>query len=283
MKKKISLLSAVFLGITISLFAQINKPSLSPKINKETTIGLANVQLEYGQPTTQGREIFGALIPYGKVWRTGANSSTKLTTDREIELAGQKIPAGTYGLYTIPEKGEWTIIIHKNSKLWGAGGYNETEDLVRFKVPSTPLKDAVETLSINFENFTTNGGALIIRWENTMVSIPVLVDADEAIFKEIEAKVIDATEPVNAQTYFDAAQFYYHKGKELDKAATWFDKAIELSPRAFWFKYYRAELALEMGDKKMAKEWAMKSLEQAKKGSADYGYIAKNELLLKKL
>jgi len=264
--------------------AQITKPSLSPRIKTEQQVGLANVKLEYGQPNKQDRVIFGQLIPYGKVWRTGANSSTKISFDREVSLSGNKIPAGTYGLYSIPEKNEWTIIIHKNEKLWGAGNYDANNDLLRFKVPVQKLENKLETLSIHFESFHANGGDLVINWEQTKIVIPLFVDSDAAIFQEINEKVVNSKGEISAQTYFDAAQFYYHKDKELDQAALWFEKAIELRPTAFWFVYYRAELAYHLNDVKLAKSFVQKSLEMAKQSKAgDYGYIAKCQLLLEKL
>ncbi|WP_394747627.1 DUF2911 domain-containing protein [Spongiimicrobium salis] len=282
-KRYYSSLLALFL-CTIGIQAQINKPSLSPRIVTQQQVGLANITLEYGQPNAQGRKIFGALIPYGKLWRTGANASTKITFDTEIALAGNKIPAGTYGLYSIPGKKDWTIIIHKNSKLWGAGGYKAEENLLRFTVPVTPLKYARETFSIHFENFNTNGGDMVIAWENTKIAIPLFVDSDALIFAEIDAKITNASGDISAQTYFDAAQFYYLKNVKLDTATAWFDKAIAMRPNAFWYVYYRAELAYHLKDYKTAKTYASTSLEGAKaSSSSDYGYIAKCTLLLEKI
>jgi tetratricopeptide (TPR) repeat protein len=270
--------------VSVMSTAQITKPSLSPKIVTQQQVGLANFTLEYGQPNKQGRAIFGALIPYNKLWRTGANASTKITIDSDVTFAGNAIPAGTYGLYSIPTKGEWTIILSKNSKLWGAGNYNELEDFIRFKVPSIALEDTLETFTIHFENFNTNGGDLVIAWENTKVRIPVYVDSDKAIFAEIEAKITNATGEITAATYFDAAQFYYLKNVQLNKAVTWFDKAIEMRPSAFWYVYYRGELALQLNDTKTAKAYATRCLEAAKKStSSDYGYISKATLLLEKI
>lgn len=278
---KLTFILFVFIS-SLKVNAQINKPSLSPKIITEQQVGLVKVTLEYGQPNKQGREVFGELIPFDKVWRTGANASTKISFDREIKLAQHKIPSGTYGLYTIPGKNQWSIIIHKNSKLWGSGGYDQSNDLVRFKVPVTHLKDTLETFSIHFENFHTNGGDLVISWENTKVKIPLFVDSDEIIFEEITNKISKATEPISAQTYFDAAQFYYLKKKDLNKAMSWFDKAIELRPKAFWFVYYKAELAYSLGDYNLAKATTEKCLAAAKLSpSTDYGYIAKSKLFLK--
>ena len=276
------------LGLLFSVFtfkgnSQVNKPSLSPLIKTEQHVGLAKVSLEYGQPNRQGRTIFGQLIPYNKLWRTGANSSTKMSFDREVQLAGNKIPEGNYSLYTIPGKNEWTIIINSNTKQWGTAGYSEADDLVRFQVKPTSLKDTLETFQIYFENFNANGGDMVIAWENTKVAFPVFIDSDAAILAEIDEKITNNPEEIKAQTYFDAAQFYYFKKIDWDKAEAWFDKAIELRPKAFWYRYYRAELAHAQGKDKIAKEYAQQCLTDAKlsaEKSSDFGYIAKAELLL---
>jgi len=265
-------------------FSQIKKASLSPQIKIEQNVGLAKVTLEYGQPGAKQRPIFGALIPYDKVWRTGANSSTKITIDQDVTFSGNEIPAGIYGLYSIPGKKEWTIIVHNNERLWGAGNYNEESDLVRFKVPVIQLKDYQETLSINFKSFNANGADLVIQWENSKVKIPVYVNSDALVFKQIEDQLINATGEINAQTYFDAASFYYEKNKELPLASKWLDKAVELRPTAFWFRYYRAEIAYTLGDNITAETFVKKAKEDVKASPAgDYGYIAKCDLLMKKL
>lgn len=264
------------------LSAQIEQPSLSPKLTTTQKVGLATITLEYGQPSVKGRKIFGSLIPYGKLWRTGANASTKITTNKEIKIANHTVPAGTYGLYSIPNKKEWTIILHKNSKLWGSGGYKQENDLIRFTVPVIKTKDIRETFYIGFENFTIDGATMFINWENALVKIPVTVNSDAIIEDQIKSKIANSTKPVHPQTYFDAAQYYYQKNKKLETALKWFTKAEELRPKAFWYTYYKAELALKLNKRSIAKEGAEKCLKAAKNNpSTDYGYIAKCSLLLK--
>ena len=209
------ILTTFFVISIVMTNAQISKPSLSPRIITNQQVGMVNIKLDYGQPNKQNRPIFGKLIPFKKIWRTGANSATKISFDKEVKLAGNTIPAGTYGLYTIPDKNEWTIIIHKNSTLWGAEGYEPINDLIRFKVPTRNVADVTETLRIYFENFNANGGDLIISWEKTNVKIPLFVDSDELIFKEIAQKTSNTNKTISAQTYFDAAQFYYLKKKRF--------------------------------------------------------------------
>ena len=270
--------------ITFNGTAQIKMPSLSPKIVTNQNVGLAKITLEYGQPSKKGRAIFGSLIPYNKLWRTGANASTKITFDKEVSILNNNIPAGTYGLYTIPTAKDWTIIIHKNAKMWGAAGYKKENDLVRFKVPSQKLEDTIETLYIGFENFSVDGADLIITWDNTKVKIPIYVNSDKLIEEQINNKIINASAVAKPQTYFDAAQYYYQKNKDLKQALKWFVKAEELRPNAFWYTYYKAELAYKLGKKELAKQGATKCLNAAKNSpSTDYGYIAKCSLLLKEI
>lgn len=285
MKTQLRTLAVMIVFVCAFAKAQINKPSLSPTITTVQKVGLAKITLEYGQPSMQGREIFGSLIPYGKLWRTGANASTKFTTDKDIVIGMLALPAGTYGVYSIPQKQSWTLIFHKNAKLWGAGNYRKDEEFGRIIGNTNTLKDTRETLSLSFENFTTDGAFFTISWENTQVKVPVIVDSDAIILEEITAKITNATGDIAAQTYFDAAQFYQFKNIDLDQAVKWYDKAINMRPEAFWYKYYRAEVALLKKEYSVARKFAQQSLKQAKALSpaTDFGYIAKNELLLNKL
>ena len=271
--------------LSSSLEAQIEKPAASPRGKITQKVGLVEVSVDYGRPGVKGRKIFGTLEPYGKVWRTGANASTKVTFAGEVEIEGQPVPAGTYGLYTIPGKRKWIVILSKNSQRWGAGGYDEAEDLLRFEVKPTALKDLRETLTIDFEAFHSGGADLTIAWEKTKIRIPIQVDRDAAIFAEIAARLGEnagGKEP-SAQTYFDAGLFYFEKNHELPQAARWIDRAMELKPGAFWYVYSRAELALAMRDRKSAKQHASRALEMAKKSNSDFGYVAKCSMLLEKL
>lgn len=272
----------VFTGV--QAWSQINKPNLSPRIHTSTHVGLAKIELDYGQPSKQDRPIFGGLIPYNTVWRTGANASTKIKLDTDVEFGGQFLPKGEYALYTIPNKEKWTIILSKNTGLWGSSGYTDKDDFLRIHVPTTHTKDLKETFSIYFEGYHANGGHMIITWENTKVSVPIFVDSDALIFKEIQDKIANSKETITAQTYFDAAQFYYLKNKDLKQAMQWFNKAIELKPQAFWYVYYKAELQFSLKQYKDAKYTVQTCLKAAKNSPyGDFGYIGKCELLLQKL
>lgn len=263
--------------------AQINRPSASPRVQVTQQISLITATLDYGRPGVKGRKIFGELEPYGKVWRTGANASTKISFSGQVKVGKTTLPAGDYALYTIPGKKSWTVIFSKSTNLWGAGGYKQSNDALRIDVPVKKLKTPAESLSIDFERFHANGADLFISWERSKIVVPVHVDSDATVLAEIDQKIKKSDSEPSAQTFFDAGMFYYEKDVDLRQAEAWIERAVELKPDAFWFVYYQAELAHAMGQKAKAKKCVGKALKAAKASSADFGYIAKCTLLMKKL
>ena len=264
--------------------AQITKAPLSPRAQVHQQIGLVEVDVDYSRPSVRGRKIFGELEPFGSLWRTGANACTTIAFSGDVTLADQDVPAGKYSLFTIPDEKSWTVVLNKNVKLWGAGGYDPAEDLVRFEVPVQRLGDLRESFTIDFGGFHANGGDLVLSWEHTRVRVPVFVDSDERVLAEIDEKVRKAEGEVSAQTYFDAGMFLYEKQLDLKDAAAWIDKAVELSPSSFWMAYYQAELAHVLGDAAKAKRCAASALDLAKQSRVGaFGYDVKCELLLAKL
>lgn len=282
MRSFVSAFSALFLFAGLAS-AQIDKPSLSPRGRLAQELSLVRATIDYGRPSKRGRDIFGSLEPFGRVWRTGANQCTTLALTGDVKIGTQAVPAGTYSLFTIPGKKSWTFILNRNPKLWGAGGYDPALDLLRFDVKPERTKDTTETLTIDFSGFHANGADLTIRWDRTQIRVPVFVDVDEQVLTQIDERVRKAKGKVKAQSYFDAAMFLYQKDRDLKDAAAWMKRAVAGNPNAFWFAYYQAELAHHMKDKKTARASAERALAMAKKSAADYGYIAKCELLLKKL
>ena len=191
--------------------------------------------------------------------------STKINFEAPVILAGNEVPAGKYALYTIPNETTWTIIIHKNTNLWGAGGYNASDDLVRFSVPVSKTNDLQESLLIDFQNFKNDKANLVIAWERTKIEIPVHAPSDEMVYNDIKKKIIDFDGEISAATYFDAGLFYYEKNKDLKQALSWVDKAVTLKPNAFWYVYYQAEIANVVGNKDKALKSVNSALEMAKK------------------
>ena len=274
---------ALALLLTEAAHAQIQRPAASPRVQLTQQVGMVTAKLDYGRPGVKGRKIFGELEPYGKVWRTGANASTKISFSGDVRIGKSALPAGDYALYTIPGKRKWTVIFSKNTGLWGAGGYKASDDALRIEVSAKKRKQLVESLRIDFEGFHANGADLVIAWEHVRVAVPVVVDSDSVVLAEIEQKVKNPDANPNAQALFDAGMFYYEREMELPQAEKWIDRAVEMKPSAFWFVYYQAELAHAMGNKSKAKTCVSKALKAAKSSSADYGYIAKCQMLMKKL
>ncbi|GJM20505.1 MAG: hypothetical protein DHS20C15_04200 [Planctomycetota bacterium] len=264
--------------------AQIATPPASPHAQLTQQVGMATVTLDYSRPSMKGREIFGGLISYGQIWRAGANASTKISFDQDVDFAGNAVPAGTYALYLIPNAKQFTVILHKNTQLWGAGGYNADDDLLRVEIPVTRLATPAESFTIDLQNFHRNGAELVIRWADVQVAVPLLIDGDPAILAEIDAKVVNATGPVSASDYFSAAAFYHETGRDLGLAAGWMDNAIAMQPQAFWMVLARAELAYDMGDMERAKQGGERARQLASESpSGDYGYVGRSNLLLKKI
>ncbi len=283
--KKISSL-LVFFGLSLSLLqAQIQSPKSSPTVEIKQTVGLSEIELEYSRPGVKGRTIFGDLVPYGQVWRMGANHCTVIEFDDAVTFAGKEVKAGTYGLFAIPNKDEWTIIISNQNDLWGSAGYDESKDVARVTVKSEKVPHTIETMTIDFNDFKDNGATLAIMFENTAVKIPVTVDTDAVIEEQIKKNLVDGDgKGLEAGDYHSAAVFYQKQGKDLDQALVWMDKSIEMNPTAFYYVYRKAELLKEMGKKKEAIKTAEKSLEMAKANKdGDFGYAAKSEALIKEL
>ncbi|RNI29424.1 DUF2911 domain-containing protein [Rufibacter immobilis] len=284
MNKIVSLKTVWVLAFALFLMAgnaaaQIKMPAASPAATVKQSIGLGDVTVEYSRPSTKGRKIFGDLAPYGKVWRTGANASTKLTFSEEVMLEGNKVPAGQYALYTIPGEKDWTVIIHKNTKHWGDGGkdYKPEEDLVRFKVSPKKTADKVETFTIGFSDLTSNGAVMQIMWENTLVPVKITSDVDSKVMSQIQEKVVNGNN-VTPALYAAAASYYADNNKDLKQALTWMKQANEKDPK-FWTLHQQAKIQAKLKDYKGATATAQKSIELAKRES-NADYVALNEKLL---
>ena len=266
--------------ITTFSFAQIKMPQASPLEKTSTTVGLTDVNLEYSRPGVKGRDrkIFGGLVPYGEVWRTGANASTKVTFSDSVKIKGQWLPGGTYALYTIPGQDEWTIIFSKNLELWGSTGYKPENDALRVKVKPTNMSEPAETFTIDFANFSNNGADMNIKWDFTKVTVPIETEVDSKVMAQIKntmAKPVD-----NAGTYYQAANYYYRNGKDKQQALQWVDKAIEKEDR-YYFQYLKALILADQNKPKEAIKAAERSKELAKTENPEY--VKMNDELIARL
>lgn len=264
MKKLISL--TILLAVFVTANAQIKTPAPSPIGKFSQEVGLIKVDVEYSRPSAKGRKIFGDLVPFGQLWRTGANSSTKITVSDDAKVGGMPLPKGTYALYTIPGEKEWTIIFYKNTTLWGVPetkDFKEEDVQARVTVASLPVRDFRETLTLEINNLRNNGGDLEIIWENTKVLVPIMTDTDGKVMKAIEATMAGPS----ASDYNAAARYYYEEKKDMAQALVWVDKAIELGGEKYWILRQKANILAELGRYKDAIMVAEKSSELARKDS----------------
>ena len=257
--------------------AQIKMPQPSSTQTIKQDFGMGAIELTYSRPNAKGRKIFGELVPYNKLWRTGANGATKIVFTDAVELGGKKIDSGTYVLYTIPGVDSWEVILNKGLKNWGIDGYKETEDVIRFRAEPTKTKGKLETFTMQFANIKPESCELQLLWEKTMVTIPITTNIKDRLRSQIEAAMQTDKKP-----YWQAAQFYNEYDNNQAKALENCTKAIAENDKAYWMLLYKAKLQKEMGDKAGAKESAKKSLELAKEAKND-DYVKMNEDLLKKL
>lgn len=263
--------------ILLAADAQLNTPQPSPTQTVKQNFALSSIELSYSRPAMRGRKIFGDLVPFGTVWRTGANNATVLTFGEEVIIGGTPIPAGKYGLLSIPEKKSWTLIITKQTDVTSPAAYKQDQDVVRIKSSVTTLKNPVESFTIQFDNVKQNSCDLQIMWDKTMVTLPIKADIDAKIMANIEKEMKGANPP-----YFAAAMYYLENNKDLVQAAEWFGKAAEAQPDAFWVFHQQANCLAKLGKKKEARAAAEKSIELAKAAKND-DYVKLNEKLLSKL
>lgn len=273
------LLLALCLGCTI--FTMTAQPLKTPAPSSTQTIkqelGLGSVELSYSRPNVKGRKIFGDLVPFGKVWRTGANGATTLSFTDTVTIGGTKIPAGKYGLLSIPDADSWTLIITKQLDVTSPAAYKQSEDVVRVKVTPMTMKEAMETLTMQFGEVKANSTNLCIFWANTAVSLPITTDVNSKVMAQIDNIMNGDNKP-----YFNAAMYYMDNGKDLNQALVWFNKALEQNPNAFFILYQKASCLAKLGKKEEAKATALKGIDAAREAKND-DYVALNEKLIASL
>jgi len=254
----------------------VKTPAPSPSQSLKQDFGISTVELNYSRPGMKGRKIFGDLVPYGKVWRTGANSATRIKFSDDVMIGGQALKAGEYAIYTVPNENAWDIIINKGSANWGTD-YKQEDDIMRVKATPVKLDQPVETFTMQFANVKSNGTDLQILWDKTMVSVPITTDVDKKVMAQIDNAMNKDNRP-----YYQAAMYYMETGRDLNQALTWFDKAIEQNPTAFWVYHQKANALAKLGKKSDAKATAQKSMDLAKTANND-DYVKLNEKLIASL
>lgn len=272
---------AIACGITLycgTLQAQgLKVPAPSPAQTIKQDFGLGNIELSYSRPATKGRKIFGDLVPYGKVWRTGANSATTLTFSDEVIIGGKTIPAGKYGFVSIPDAREWTLILTKQLDVTSPSAYKEDQDVVRVKVKPVAMKEKVENFLMQFDEIKGTECNLWLMWDKSAVALPIKTDIDGKIMAQIETAMKSEKPP-----YFNAAMYYMESGKDMKQAHEWLVKATEANPNFFWIWHQRANAEAKLGMKQEAIASATKSMQLATEAK-NPDYVALNEKLLKTL
>lgn len=215
--------------------AQLKTPAPSPTQSIKQDFGLSAIELSYSRPGVKGRMIFGDLVPFGKVWRTGANNATTITFGDAVTIGGVKVAAGKYGLLTIPDKKSWVIIITKQTDVTSPADYKAHQDLVRVEAKTMDMEDKIETFTIQFSNIKPSSCELHIMWDKTAVSLPISADVETKVMAQIDQLMNKDNRP-----YFGAAMYYMDNGKDLNQALAWFDKAVEMQSNAFWIHHQRA-------------------------------------------
>jgi hypothetical protein len=277
MKKMLSILILALSCFLGSEGQQLRTPAPSPPQYVKQDFGLSAIEVSYSRPAVKGRKIFGDLVPFDKVWRTGANQATTIQFGDDVTIEGTKIPAGKYGLLTIPGASEWTIILSKQLDVTSPTAYKQEQDQIRIREKPIDLPFSIENFTILFNNFTSNSCELQLIWDKTIVVIPVKTDIDTRIMAEIDNTINKDNRP-----YYSAAFYYLENGKDLNKALEWFDKAIEQDPQSFFVYYQKARCQAKLGKKKEAISTARQSIELAK-AAGNPDFIALNEKLIASL
>jgi hypothetical protein len=282
-----TVLLATTLALAASLAAQapagpkLEFPAASPNSTVKQRVGVTDIEINYARPSMKGRKIFGGLVPLGQVWRTGANTATKLTFSTPVKLNGTAVAAGTYELFTIPNEGEWTVIIHQHMSQWGSYSYDAKNDVARITAKTIALASPIESLAIGVNDLRDTSATLYIAWEKIRVPVKLEVDTVGILGPQIEA----AMKAEGKKPYFPAAMFYFENNLDLPQAIAWMNAAIAEQPEAFWMIYRKGLILAKMGDQAGAIAAARQSMELAAKKSGELKeeYLRLNAALIASL
>ena len=277
--KKITLFLFVVL-VSISLEAQIQTPAPSPSSKLMQTVGLTDVTVDYSRPSMRGRTIFGDLVPYDKLWRTGANGYTLITFSNDVKIAGQDVKAGTYSIFTKPGAASWEVFFYTDTQGGGTpSDWDESKVVAKATAQAFPMPEGatIESFTITIDDLTSKSANLGMMWENVYVAVPFEVHTDASVEGDIK-RVLGGP---SAGDYYAAATYYSSEGKDISQANEWMDKAMSMTEKpAFWQLRQQSLIKAKAGDKKGAIATAKKSLEAAKAAGND-DYIKMNTDSLK--
>ncbi len=264
--------------LSMSLEAQIQTPAPSPSSELKQTVGLTDVTVKYSRPSMRGRTIFGDLVPYDAVWRTGANQNTTITFSDDVKVEGKDLKAGTYAIYTRPNEAVWEVIFYSDTENWGTPQeWDASKVAATVKVEVYPMPMPIETFTISIDDLHNDGASLGLLWENVYVGVKFIVPTVAKATESIET--VMAGSDISANDYFAAAQYYYQEGMNMGKAKEWIDKAVSMNEEAYWMTRAQSLIYAKLGDTQGAIAAAKKSLVVAQAaGNMDYVKMNKDSL-----
>lgn len=268
MKTTIALCSAVALGLSMTVSAQVTAPQPSPLAKVEQKVGLTDVTINYSRPNKKGRTIFGDLVPYNEVWRTGANENTKITLSDVAIFGKDTLKAGTYAIFTKPGKDSWDVYFYTDYSNWGTPEkWDDAKVAVKVSVKPTAIGETAESFTIGVDDVDVNGAKLNISWDKTRISVPFAVASDAKVMASIKKTMAGPS----ANDYNSAANYYLTTKKDLKQALDWSNKAVEMRPEAYWMMRTKSLIQAELGDKAGAIATAKLGVVAAEKGeNPDY-------------
>ncbi len=250
-------------------------PALSPNTKITQDFSTTQIEVLYSRPSIRGRKIFGDVVPYGKIWRTGANAVTRIKTSEDLEIAGHEVKAGEYALYTIPGEHSWEVILNTGIGNWGTGGYSHEGDVARFNVTPQQAAHPYKVFTIDITDITFNTCSIELMWENVKIVIPVHAHNEAHINENVDRVFNDDKAP-----YYQIATYYLEKNQHTDRAKAAIDKALALQPTAFYMWHTKAKIEKLLGSKYEAIAAANRSTTLAAGTPYEEAYKRQNELLI---
>lgn len=274
--KSLSLSAAMLTFSLASQAQQLKTPAPSPLQTVKQAFALSDITIEYSRPSAKGRVVYGDVVPFGKIWRTGANNATKITFGEDVAVEGNTVTAGTYALYTIPNKDSWEIMLYKDLTLGGnTADYKKENEVAHFTVKPKTMNEKIETFTMGFSDVTSTTTNIELCWEKTCVMIKVVADIDARVMKSIESSLSADSRP-----YFQSANYYYENNKDMNKALEYINKAVESNPKAFYMYQLKAKIQVKLGDKKGAVATAQEKVIPSAKEAKNDDYVKQAEKLI---
>ncbi len=268
--KKIIVFAFAFFALNSN--AQITTPKASPLAKIEQKVGLADLTISYSRPAKRDRVVFGDVVPFGEIWRFGANENTKITSSDALIFGRDTLKAGTYAIFTKPNKDKWEVYFYTETTNWGTPEkWDDQKVALKLTSPVVALNDVVENLTISIDNLQNAGATLQFSWDKTRINIPFTINTKDKVLASIK-KTMDGP---TAGDYYSAASYYFQEKLDMKQALTWCTKAVEMRPEAYWMSRLMAQLQAANGDYRGAIETAKKSIAAAEK-DGDNNYVKMN-------